>query len=150
MAKTALEQGAEFFAASGELNFVPWFRDDAKLLAAVMRRARENSSYAAQVIEAVTALVGGDKRLRGLLRKAMIPAKASKPGRSKNPLWLLMWIVSELDMLYQQKVTKMKAREIVAKRHNLSTKRIEALESRGRKQRVLEFETNSRNTAAKA
>ena len=135
MARSLLGKAAELCAASGEPVLVPWYRDDANLLAAVMARAQGNSLYASQVVDAVLALVENDKRLRGKLRKALSPGKALKTGRARSPLWQGMQIVTSLDALYSQGIPKMKAGERVGEILNLSAKRIEALESLTRKHR---------------
>jgi len=113
--------------------FVPWFKDDEKLLAAVVLRARNSESYARKLIDAAASLAGDDKRLRGRLRKALLPASKARRGRAAKPDWFLMMLASCARHLENQNTPPGKIEETLGHIHHLSNSRIRALVARGKK-----------------
>lgn len=124
-----LQQGAAFATYPAEAT--PWWRDDQKLLAALINRAKNNSSLAEELVNAVTNLAADDKRLRGTLRKALIPSSTQSRGRSKVPLWRCLEIASYYRML-KKSMKPGKAREVMSERYSLSPSRLIVLVKRGK------------------
>lgn len=130
--RTVLELGAPEGGVPPE-PFVPWFRDDEKLLAAVVIRARNSSEYARKLVSAAADLAGDDKTLRGVLRKALLPVSQTSRGRAAKPNWYLMMLASEARHLEKQGMPPGKIEEKLGSIHCLSTSRIRALVARGEK-----------------
>ena len=83
-------------APTDDMPFVPWFKDNDKLLAAVVSRAREDPSFAQRVVREIGAWARPNAKLRDALRDAL---KGARPSRKGTPYSEHVRLLSDFNAL---------------------------------------------------
>lgn len=87
----------------GSPPFEPWFKDDDKLLAAVIARASADRDFAARVASAVGALA---HQHPGLRKRLNMEAAGGRRGAPSSPEGLLMMVAETLRVARSQRRTR--------------------------------------------